>query len=226
MFFSRIDTVLAKGKTDHRQCEQACDICFKSIGMKPFIDSVMHPRQHLLCSCCCAQLRIKKFYREDLSVKTCVLFEYRDFIRNLILRYKVHNDDYLKRYLFEYHRLWIRLHYVGYHYVIAPSHQNTTKSSKKNHLENLVENIGLKCSGINLINTAPIKQAQCNAQQRCLIRNHIQLEKVLHTKTKKILIIDDIVTTGNTLETIAGQLSPYVNQIEALCLAGTLPNHK
>lgn len=173
---------------------------------------------------CCEQLRSKKFYREDLSVKTCVLYAYHGFIRNLILRYKVYDDYHLKRYLFEYHRLWIRFHYSRYEYVLAPS--NTTNSSKLNHLEILVENLGLKHSGINLVNNAPIKQAHCNSKERRRIRNYITLEKTPLKKTTKILIIDDLVTTGNTLEAIANQIKPFANHIEALCLAGTLTKLK
>ncbi|UPU40294.1 phosphoribosyltransferase [Erysipelothrix sp. Poltava] len=38
--------------------------------------------------------------------------------------------------------------------------------------------------------------------------------------------MDDIVTTGNTLEAIADQIKPFANHIEALCLAGTLTKLK
>ncbi|WP_254006949.1 phosphoribosyltransferase family protein [Erysipelothrix amsterdamensis] len=126
--------------------------------------------------------------------------------------------------MFEYHRFWIQFHYSRYEYVIAPS--NTTNSSKPNHLDLLVDKLGLKHSGINLVSNAPIKQALCNSKDRRKIRDHIALEKLPQKRTTKILIIDDIVTTGNTLEAIADQIKPFVDHIEALCLAGTLTNHK
>ncbi|MDE8118363.1 phosphoribosyltransferase family protein [Erysipelothrix rhusiopathiae] len=76
------------------------------------------------------------------------------------------------------------------------------------------------------MNNAPIKQAHCNSKERRRIRNYITLEKTPLKKTTKILIIDDIVTTGNTLEAIANQIKPFANHIEALCLAGTLTKLK
>ncbi|WP_244264590.1 ComF family protein [Erysipelothrix tonsillarum] len=210
----------------HHGGKQSCDICFEEIETKPLIDAMVYPKNNQLCDVCSKRLKPKRFYRHDLSIQTCVLYDYQGFIRQLILRYKVYGDRYLERYLFTYHRYWIRYYYRKFMFVVSPSHACTTNSSKENHLDFLLRNIGLKRSAIEFDNWAPQKQANLSAADRSRIREHIKIRNIPANVYDRILIIDDIVTTGNTLEAIANQLRPYANHVEALCLAGSRPNLK
>ena len=78
-----------------------------------------------------------------------------------------------------------------------------------------------------LIKTSHFKQAEKGAKKRQQIRKHISLIPNVNLKNEKILLVDDIYTTGATLKTAVNlieKLNP--RSIKILVLAKTIDLNK
>ena len=117
----------------------------------------------------------------------------------------------------------IKTIYKGYKLIPIPSYENDDQIRGFNHVVETFGLLGLKMLNI-LEKTAHHKQAEKNAKSRkeivkfLAIKNHINLSK------EKVLLVDDIYTTGSTMKTainLIEKLNP--REIKVLVLAKTKP---
>ena len=109
--------------------------------------------------------------------------------------------------------------------VPIPSYKEDDERRGFNHVIEAFEVLGLKRLEL-LEKTAHHKQAEKNAKSRKEIRKFLEVKKQIDLSKERILLVDDIYTTGNTIRSsinLIEKLRP--KEIKILVLAKTNPKN-
>lgn len=126
------------------------------------------------------------------------IYEYDEYMKTKIFTYKGCLDYELKDMFISPFLLEIGLRFSDYSIVPIPSY---VEDDKKRGYNNVIEIFkSLKLPIINcLIKTKDIKQKEQNYEHRQEIKKYIEFDYKYSVKNKKILIVDDIITTGASM---------------------------
>lgn len=153
------------------------------------------------------------------SVKVNILYEYNDFFRSTLYQYKGCGDIELAPIFLNYHRAFLQIKYYGYLLIPAPSHAMHDEERGFNHIIRIVD--GLKLTIINAIEKViKRKQTDLKREERMKVGEILRWKDNFSIRNKKILIVDDVMTTGSTIKAcinLVKQQKP--KQIEVLVLA-------
>jgi ComF family protein len=152
-----------------------CQTCFTA--MKPIIKSI----------------RIE-------NIKGLILFSYNDFTRNLILQVKANYDLELAKHLLAPLKSFLKENYKKYILVPIPSTKASNKARGFNHVEAIFSLLGLPVTNL-FEKVGNYKQASIKFEMRSQISNKIKLISGVEIPSK-IVIIDDIITSGSSLKTV------------------------
>ena len=196
-----------------------CKICFKEIK----IDNMCHifDKDICLCSKCMDEFDPKfiKFKIDEYSAVS--IYEYTPFIKNLIYTYKGCFDYELNQVFLNPFFKEIKLRYKSYKIIPAPSYIKNDEYRGFNHVIEAFKNLGLEILPI-IEKTAHHKQAENNSKKRKEIKKYLALKNEISLEKQKVLIVDDIYTTGATMKAmikLVEKLKPKV--IKVLVLAKT-----
>ena len=133
------------------------------------------------------------------NVKGVAIYDYDESIRELIYRFKGCYDIELGSLFLEQYILLIRYKYMGYHLLPVPSYYKDDIRREFNHV---IEAFNImKLPYLNIIEKSDeYKQAEQKKEDRKNIKYHLKLSDLEKVRNKKILIVDDVVTTGSTLK--------------------------
>ena len=159
----------------------------------------------------------KAVIKEIKSTEICKLhvFKYEDVIRNLILNYKFNDKSYLYKTFCEFIVKNKKIvEFIKSYDIIIPVPMFKTKIRKRGYNQSeliakeIAKNIGIKAYTDILLKIKDNKvQSSLNKQDReentKNVYNLINSEKIYN---KKVLIFDDIYTTGNTVEACRKEL--------------------
>lgn len=106
---------------------------------------------------------------------------------------------------------------LGNHFLLVPNHD----SNENVHLRACFRWFRIFETDMVVRNKSVIKQSRKGRAERLLIKNDISLIKPPSKRIKRLLIIDDIYTTGATIEAIIACAKPYCDSIKVLCFART-----
>lgn len=171
----------------------------------------------VLCPMCRHELirNKKKFSINNIPVDACYI--YNDFFSSLLVQYKDCMDEALKSVFLFNHRLIFHVKYWGYTLVPMPSSKDKIKDRGFNHVLGMFEwckNEKYCC----LEKTSNQKQVTSTSIQRQKMIGNIRCTKdVKHIK--KILLIDDVCTTGSTLKGALEALSSFEGKIKIFVIA-------
>ena len=200
-----------------------CLICFKSLFENVSLHTLIFPN-HLICEEC--KNKFKRINHIDYinGVKVTFLYEYNQFMKDLIYQYKGCYDIVLKDVFLSEFKNKIKRKYKNYIVIFPPSNKNEDTKRGFNHIEKIIECLKLKNDYL-FIKEKEVKQSSQ------LYKNRKNIEKIIKLKSNKIidtnksyLIIDDIYTSGATLKTLINiLLSKGVKkeQINAIIIAKT-----
>lgn len=195
--------------------QQYCALCFEKLSLKGnFI------RNEVFKDACCSMCR-ESLHRQPQRTEFCGInvyseYIYQEDIRLAILRYKESRDKYLARiFLHPYWSYYFRKHYV----VLVPSTQSSFERRGFDHIELLALHSGFKDVHHIFENKGKEQQALKKEHDRKNVRGEIKLKNHDDIKGRKILILDDIITSGNTILACAELLKPHVFSIDVLTIA-------
>lgn len=169
--------------------------------------------------------KLKNIYYQE----SFFLYKYEDIIRHILIDYKFNNKSYL-------YKTFVKIILKNekacgflkkYDIIIpVPIHKNRRKTRGYNQTELIAKNIAKELN-LNFMNNILIKkrniipQSQLSKIERKLnIKNAFCLQHADLIKNKKILIIDDIYTTGTTVNECAKLLKAEgCNKIGIMTLA-------
>lgn len=172
----------------------------------------------LLCGNCLHQLKrySLKIHLEDYPIE--VLYEYNDFMAQLLVQYKDFHDEALSPIFLSQDLSRLRVKYRHYQLIPMPSSEKKIKERGFKHVNQMFEYLNLPIVDC-LAKKNELKQVQSNYQQREKMMNNICLSKPL-ALNKKILLVDDVMTTGATLKGALKALN-YPKNLKILVVAKT-----
>ncbi|MED1204371.1 ComF family protein [Heyndrickxia acidicola] len=150
---------------------------------------------HDTCSDCIRWEKDKEW--QDILEKNISLYEYNDFARELIARFKFRGDYILARLFAADIQKAVKT--ISYDHVTAiPLSESRLYERGFNQAEALAREAGLKPLDL-LTRLHTEKQSKKSRTDRIHLSNVFQIKRDLEISDKTILLIDDIYTTGSTL---------------------------
>ena len=178
-----------------------CLMCFKSLFEDVCIKTLIFPNKYL-CDHCKSKLKEINQVEYILGVKVKYLYEYNQFMKDMIYQYKGCYDIVLKDVFLHKHKRKIKKEFKNYFVIFPPSNLKEDKKRGFNHIEEIVKGLKLK-SDYMFYKEKEVKQTSLKYIDRQQIENIIKIKKDKSIdKNKKYLIVDDIVTTKATLKAI------------------------
>ena len=157
--------------------------------------------------------------------------EYSKNLQKMIRGVKYHRQSdlayYMAKFMYEY---WQRLGLEGdFQIVPVPIYPKRKKKRKYNHMDLVGEELS-KLSGYEL-NTSLIKRIKDTKPQYNLKKSQrlvnldkaFEVDKTKLVENKRVLLIDDICTTGSTFEEMIRELNK-AEIYDIVCFATTTPN--
>ncbi|MBY5035425.1 ComF family protein [Streptococcus gallolyticus] len=173
--------------------EQVCPDCmmsFKRIPAQHCTRCYKADSQEVCPDC-------KKWEEKGVIIRHCSLFQYKDAMKSYFSRYKF-EGDYLLRHAFATELRQALMNYKGYTLVPIPVSKEREEERGFDQVTGLLEAAG--CAYAELLGKVDSpKQSEKTRQERLLAKQTFYLLENI-TIPSKILLIDDIYTTGATLE--------------------------
>lgn len=172
-----------------------CLICMKKIKRNGVYSLFFNTN---ICHPCFIKMNRKPYKRKIDNISATSYFPYEDEITSLIYTFKGCNDIALAPCFLSYDCFYLKMRYKGYYVVPIPSFIDRDLQRGFNHVEEIFRCLNLPYLKI-LKKTEDFKQSSLKKKDRELaVLNIIRTSDELLTE-KKILIVDDILTTGSTI---------------------------
>lgn len=145
------------------------------------------------------------------GVEIMILYYYDPFFKDLLYKYKGCHDYVLKDCFLLYNKSYIKKKYKRYSIVLAPSSDKSEKERGFNHLEEVFKNLKMpiiKC----FKKCCEWKQSDKKLSERMNVQNVIKIDKRLLKGVKRVLIVDDVLTSGSTIRTIIKQIPSNIDK--------------
>lgn len=172
-----------------------CKVCLKPIddSLTSFVFKDMQ-----ICHRCYSRFNPKLKHFTINGVRGCYLYEYDDYVKEKLYQLKGCYDYELSPAFLDYFRRILHLKYRGFTLIPAPSSKSADEKRGFNHVVEIFRTLELPmlCCVHKI---ADVKQADLTFKQRQQIGKHLVIEDV-DLKGKKILIVDDVLTTGATIK--------------------------
>ena len=194
-----------------------CKVCFKKIMHKSFYDFMN--KSVCLCEDCKSKISAKFHYFKVKGYKAMSIFDYDSELRKLIYQFKGCFDIELFDVFLERYRKELKLLYKNYMLVPAPSFSEEDRVRGFNHVVKIFSSMGLEINRC-IEKTDRFKQAEHNSSSRSEISKHLKLVNGEILFNKKILIVDDVYTTGSTVKAMinmAEQFNPKDIRVLVIC---------
>ena len=189
-----------------------CLYCDKMINHYSLYDLFIE--KDLLCSSCRKELNLKleKFKVEDLD---CLcLYKYDSLFKTLLLQYKECYDEALCEVFLYKVELLIRLKYQGFKVVYAPSSEEKRNKRGFDHLKLIFDRLGFETVSVNKRHEYIQEGKNLNERKQMIDNYYYEGSHI-----DKLLIVDDVCTTGSTLLGIYKAFLGKADTIKALVLA-------
>ena len=171
-------------------------------------------RDDPLCASCRNEWHRYEGKREVNGIRVHALYQYSDGFRRALLQYKECNDEALRDIFLIPHAARLRLRYHGYTLVLMPSTEHKRKQRGFDHLEGMFACLKLPCIS-PFEKTLQADQKLYSRAQRRNMEHGIVLKPGI-TLPKKILLADDVITTGSTLRGALAAIRPEEHCIRIL----------
>lgn len=160
------------------------------------------------------------------TYKGLSVYYYTQFIRQLIYQYKGCFDYELNEVFINMYSHELKIRYSGYYAVPIPSFKEDDEKRGFNHVVEIFNNLGLKTLDL-LEKVNERKQATSTFAERQKVYKNLTLKSHIDLRNRKILLVDDIYTTGATMKSainLVEKLNP--KDLKVLVIAKTKPLDK
>lgn len=175
---------------------RSCKICHRKIERNSFFSMVFTPKS--ICLRCFLALKPTYFFWKEHGVSFLAIYPYQETYQNLLYLYKGCGDIELAPCFLERIAFALRLRFRGYRIVYAPSHPSKVLERGFEHIPPMFECLKLPILHA-FVKTQDIKQSDQSKSQRKKIGKYLKLADERGIKGQKILLVDDVFTTGSTM---------------------------
>lgn len=169
-----------------------------------------------------------EYYDSDIEVQIYYSLFYNNFLKGVVDRFKFRGQNYLFRSLGDIMSDTLKTLSLTNNYdllVTVPMHRSSEKLRGYNQSELLArrisENTGIPFGNDLIYKVKETKQQHFlnTVERRKNLNNSFKTSKTSAIRGKRILIVDDIITTGETIRAIADTLRMHAPmQVDALAL--------
>ncbi len=191
-----------------------CLICFDDLASGVSLKTYLG-KADVICGHCRRRFKIcnNELVIDQLKIQCC--YYYDDFVENLLFQFKEGRDVALKSIFMHQQLTYIKKKYRGYTLVYVPSAIDKFKERGFWPLELIYEQVNLPKKQL-FIKNAPYKQSHQEYFRRNQIKKVIELIPQV-TIPKKVLLVDDMCTSGNSLKACFDLISDKC-ECQALCV--------
>ncbi len=190
-----------------------CLYCDKKINRYSLYD--LFVESDLLCLKCREKMIVNRRNFVVEGIKCESFYDYDSLFKTLLLQYKECYDEALKDVFLYKIDVYIKLKYYGYKVVYVPSSKRKLDKRGFDHLRLIFEPLGFKEAGKLILKEDLIQEGK-NLKERERMKNNYLFNG---SHYKKILIIDDVCTTGSSIIGAYNALKDYGDEIKALILS-------
>ncbi len=151
-----------------------------------------------ICLRCFLSLKPTYFRWKENGISFMAIYPYEQEFQSLIYQYKGCGDIELASCFLERINLLLKLRYRGYKLVYAPSHPSKVLERGFDHVPTIFSSLGLPVLHA-LAKTEDVKQSSQSKGERKKVGKYIRLIDPQGIRGQKILLVDDIFTTGSTV---------------------------
>lgn len=155
------------------------------------------------------------------GIKGLSIYFYNEKIQELLYQFKGCKDYELKSVFLEYYKHYLNYKFKNYVMIPAPSYKDSDEERGFNHVVEIFKILNLKMLKC-IHKTKKIKQADLTSEERKNIGSSLVIEDV-DLSNKKILIVDDVFTTGSTVRNMIRLVKEKgAKKIQVLVMSKTL----
>ena len=180
-----------------------CLICFKPIEETINCNAV--------CNKCLSKFKVlnKTVYVDNVEV--LILYEYDDFFKEILYRYKGCYDLCLKDAFLNNFLTKLKMKYKNRKIVCAPSYIDDDVKRGFNHIIEISKLFKMEIISC-LSKSSNYKQSSKKIKERREIQNVIKIDKTKINDKDKVLIIDDVTTSLSTIKAIIHLLPTNIDK--------------
>ena len=171
--------------------------------------------QDKLCNKCRKKLNKKIRHTKLDKYDATYFYDYDEMFKSLLLQFKECHDEALKDVFLYDLKDYINLRYFNYQILFVPSSMNKINERGFNHLELIFENIRLKrVTGLKMKDDL-IQEGKDKIDRMKMLENYYYEGE----KLDRVLVVDDVMTTGASLLGICKALDKKVSLVKLLILS-------
>ncbi len=196
-----------------------CKICFKDI--EDNVIASLWGKERFICSRCFHKMNpsIERF--EIKGIKVTSLYEYNEEIRNLLFLFKGCGDIELAPVFLSEQSSLLRFIFHGFYLVNSPSYHTREEKRGFSHVKEMFKVLNLPFIDC-LEKTKDVKQADLKYKDRLKVKDYIKIRGSPKIRGKKILFVDDVLTSGATSLASASLLKKQgAKEVQILVMAHT-----
>ena len=156
-------------------------------------------KNSLICEQCFNKFAPKFIHFRINDIEALSIYEYDQNIRELIYKFKGCYDIELKDVFLDRFIIYLKIKYRGYSVVPLPSYHLDDLKRGFNHIEEIYRRLNLPILKV-LRKIKNEKQAKKNKKERMQAQKNFDITDLEVIKNKKILIVDDVYTTGSSMK--------------------------
>ncbi|MDY0214772.1 MAG: phosphoribosyltransferase family protein [Bacilli bacterium] len=177
-----------------------------------------------MCDKCFSELKVTFQKEKIVRIELLSIFEYNEAMKTILFTYKGLGDIELRNVFLERYSLYLKFKYRNYLLVPAPSTLESESIKGFNHVEAM-----FSCINKNIVKLLhkkeSFKQSDLSFKERQNVHKKIEIIDGERLRNKKVLIIDDLKTTGATIKAIIELITPFSpKKIKVLTVVATKVN--
>lgn len=198
-----------------------CRICFEE-----FEQDNLFKCKYIICQKCFSQFDIRWKKIKFNKISTLIIYHYNEFFKSNLYLFKGCYDYQMKDIFLDRFINELKLRYIGYKIVCVPSNDEDNLIRGFNHVKEIFLSLNKKFIDC-LYKKSSFKQSNRNKSQRGNVIKEIGIKDGELIRNQKILLVDDVITTGNTIKTCSDLILKFnPKKLKILILSKNFENNE